>query len=145
MHLLRFIKNNKRPGLFLIIFLFSLYSTYLYFTVGQRGYDNVLVVLSQQFLKGHLALPIYNLPIRDISNYYNNFYVYFGPLASILLMPFVLVFGKSFPQASIGFFTLISSFIAIYFISRKFLFDKIIKICNSAYYYRSNFQLYLYG
>jgi len=134
MRFFRFLKKNKRFGLFLVVLIFSLYSTYLYLTVGQRGYDDVLVVLSQQFLKFHVALPIYNLPIRDISDYYNNFYVYFGPLSSVLLMPFVFVFGKSFPQVSLGVFTLVSSFIAAYFISRKFLFNKIDSLWLSLFF-----------
>jgi len=119
------LKTHGKLWLFVLLFLFSLYSTFLYLTVGQRGYDNVLVVLSQQFLNHHISLPIYNLPVRDISSYFNNYYVYFGPLSSILMMPFVLVFGQAFPEVSIGVFSLVVSFIAAYFIAKKFLFKTV--------------------
>lgn len=118
-----FLKRNGKLALFALLSLFSLYSTYLYLTIGQRGFDNVLIKLSTQFVNGHIALPIYNLPVRDISAYYNNFYVYFGPLSSILLMPFAFFFKDAFPQVTIGVGSMIVSFIAVYFISKKFKFN----------------------
>lgn len=103
---------------------FVLFATFQYLTVGQRGGDTQLVVLSSEFLKWNIELPRNNLPKLDIANYYNNYYVYFGPLASILLLPFVFVFGTSVPQVSIGVFSMISSGILAYFISRHFKFEK---------------------
>jgi len=132
-----FISFFKRHGiliLFVLLSVFSLYSTYLYLTIGQRGFDKVLISLATQFVSGHVALPIYNLPVRDISAYYNNFYVYFGPLSSILLMPFAFFFKDSFPQVTIGVFSMIVSFIAVYFISKKFKFSSLDSLWLSLFF-----------
>lgn len=125
MRILLFLRERMKIILFVCFLALSLYSTFLYLTVGQRGFDKVLVVLSQQFITGHTVLPIYNLPLRDVSNYFNNYYVYFGPLSSLLLMPFVFFLGEAMPQVSIGIFSMLASFIAIYGISQKFKFSHI--------------------
>ncbi len=125
MSVVLYLRQYGKLFLFLLMLGFGIYSTYLYLTIGQRGYDIDLVVLAYQFLHWNLDLPVINLPVRDIANYHNNFYIYFGPLSSILLMPFVLVFGQSFPQVSIGIFSLITSFIATYSIAKKFKFDRV--------------------
>jgi hypothetical protein len=124
MQILAFLKRHVETVALVMVIAFCLYSTFLYLTVGQRGFDKVLSQLALQFTKGHFALSIYNLPIRDFSAYYNNFYVYFGPLASILLMPFVFFFGDNFPQVTIGIFAIVTSFISVYFISKKFRFSR---------------------
>lgn len=125
MQLFYYLKTHGKLTLFVLLLLLSLYATFLYLTVGQRGFDTVLVKLSDQFIKHNTALSIYNLPPRDIANYYNNYYVYFGPLSSIILAPFVLVFGESVPQVSIGVASMITSFIAVYFITKKFKFSSL--------------------
>src|SRR5581483_10006764 len=96
------LKNKSKSIIFAVILIFALVSTIIYLTIGQRGYDSVLVVLALQFLKWKIALPTTGLPIRDVADYYNNYYVYFGPLSSLLLMPFALIFGYSTPQVLIG-------------------------------------------
>lgn len=119
--------KNKRFILFILLFLFSVFSSYLIFTTAIRiNNDNSLVLLSNAFLTKHIALPINSeLPLGDVADYYYNFYLYFGPFPSIVLMPFVFIFGKSFPQVSIGIVSLILSFFAIFKISRRFKFDVI--------------------
>jgi hypothetical protein len=134
MRVLSFLKRHSGTILFTLILLFSLYSTYLYLTAGQRGFDKVLSSLALQFSKGHIALSIYNLPIRDISAYYNNYYVYFGPLASILLMPGAFFFGDNFPQVTIGISSMIVSFITVYFISKKFKFNRLDSLWLSLFF-----------
>lgn len=124
MSILSLLRRYGGKMLLVLTSLFCLYSTYLYLTVGQRGYDKVLSSLALQFTKLHVALPIYNLPIRDISAYYNNFYVYFGPLASILLMPGALIFGDNFPQVIIGVGSMLVSFVTVYFIAKYFKFSR---------------------
>ncbi len=134
MKVLSFLKRHSGKIVFILIFLFCLYSTYLYLTVGQRGFDKVLSSLALQFTKGHIALPIYNLPIRDISGYFNNYYVYFGPLASILLMPGAFFFGDNFPQVTIGLGAMIVSFIAVYFIAKHFKFNRLDSLWLSVFF-----------
>lgn len=131
---IHFLRRHGKLILFVLLSLFSLYSTYLYLTIGQRGFDKVLISLSTQFVNGHIALPIYNLPIRDIAAYYNNFYVYFGPLSSILLMPFAFFFKDTFPQVTIGVGSMVASFIAIYFISKKFKFSSLDSLWLSLFF-----------
>lgn len=121
---IKFIKN-KRFILFTLLLLFSVFSSFLIFiTAGRFNNDNSLVLLSNAFLSKHIALPANaELPLGDVADYYYNFYLYFGPLPSIVLMPFVFIFGKGFPQVSIGIVSLILSFFASYKISRSFKFD----------------------
>ena len=125
MGILLFLKRHGRLLTLILALALSLYSAYLYLTVSQRGYDKILSQLALQFTRGHLALSIFNLPIRDYSNYYNNFYVYFGPLASILLIPGVLFFGDNFPQVTIGISSMIVSFLAMLELVRQGLMDAI--------------------
>lgn len=127
-------KGKTRLTLFLILFAFSLISTVMYLTLGQLGKDDVLVVLSGEFLKWNVNLPIDKIPVRDVSDYYSNFYVYFGPLSSIIFMPFVLIFGTSFPQVSLGVFSMIFSFVIVFFISRYFKFDKVDSLWLSLFF-----------
>lgn len=122
-----FFKKNARFIVFLLLLVFSIYSSYLIITTTKK-YDNEnhLVLLAGQFLKGHLALsPIVDLPRGDIADYFSNFYLYFGPFPSILLMPVVLIFGKNTPQWIVGVFSMIVSFILVYQIARKFKFSSI--------------------
>jgi len=129
-----FFKRKWKLVLFIPFLFLALYSTFLYLTVGQRGYDDVLVKLSEQFLKGHTVLSIYNLPIRDIANYYNNYYVYFGPLASLILIPFVFFFGEAVPQVSIGVGSMIASFVVVYFIAKRFKFTSLDSLWLSLFF-----------
>ena len=119
---------------FILISLITLYATYLYLTVGQRGFDDGLVRLSEQFLKGRMDLPVLNSPSRDVSSYNNNFYLYFGPLSSIILMPFALIFGSTFPQVSIGVLSMVVSFIAVYGIAKHFKFSSIDRLWLSLFF-----------
>lgn len=77
------------------------------------------VDLASAFLKGQLHL---NEPIRDsvgdTSLFQGKYYVYFSPLPAILLMPFVALFGRNFPQQSLIPFIAIGTFIVIYKICR---------------------------
>lgn len=123
MNLLIYLSKHKRIVLLIFLLILSLYSSYLFLSAGQRGFDTVLVNLAEQFLKWHIALPYNKIPIRDIADYYNNYYVYFGPLSSLMLMPFVLIFGSSTPQVLLGIFSMTVSFIAVYGISRIFKFN----------------------
>lgn len=134
MSYIMYLRRNLKVILFIVFFIFSLYSTYLYLTVGQRGYDDDLVKLSGRFLDRKITLSIYNLPVRDIANYYNNYYIYFGPLSSLLLMPFVLVFGEHVPQVSLGVFSVIVSFIGVYFIAKHFKFSLIDSLWMSLFF-----------
>lgn len=128
------LKRRGRLVLFILISLLCLYSYILYLNAGQQGHDTVLTILSEQFLKWKITLPTNNLPPRDIANYHNNFYVYFGPLGSIMLMPFVLIFGGAFPQVFLGIFSAVVSFIAVYFIAKHFKFSNLDSLWLSLFF-----------
>jgi hypothetical protein len=120
-------KEKTKIFLFILLFLFTIFSAVLIaFTAAKYNWDKSLSLLAVQFIKGHVSLaPTIDLPVGDISIFNGKYYMYFGPLASIILMPFVAFFGKSFPQLVIGLGTLAVSFFAIYSISRSFKFSKI--------------------
>ncbi len=126
--------KNTKLILFVFISLFISYAIFQFLTVGQRGYDTVLTDLAVRFTEGKVSMSIHKLPPRDISNYYNNYYVYFGPLSSLMIMPFVYVFGEKVPQVSIGIFSMIVSFVAVYFIALKFRFEKLDSLWLSTFF-----------
>lgn len=135
MSFVRHLRNNSKAYLFIFLFLLSIFSSYLYLTVGQKNWDKSLVLLSEQFLRHKISLPISkDLPVGDVADYKNNFYLYFGPFASVLLMPFVAIFGTRFPQYFIGIFSMVVSFIIIYLISRKFKFNKLDSLWLSLFF-----------
>jgi hypothetical protein len=117
--------KNKRFIIFILFLLFSVFSSYLIFiTAGRFNNDDSLVLLANAFLTKHIALPINNeLPLGDVADYFYNFYLYFGPFSSIILMPFVFIFGKTFPQVFIGISSLFLSFYTSYKISKNFKFS----------------------
>lgn len=129
-------RENKRLVFFVALFLFSIYSSFLIaINAAKYNSDKHLVLLTSQFLTGHLAIPpTSELPVGDVANYYNNFYLYFGPLPSILLMPFVFIFGKNFPQITIGIASIIASFIAVYFICKTFKFNRLDSLWLSLFF-----------
>lgn len=130
------LKLRRNPRLVLLVILVALciYATVLYLTVGQRGYDTVLTDLSVRFAEGKVSMSIHKIPPRDISNYFSNFYVYFGPLSSLMLLPLVIFFGEHTPQILVGIFSMVVSFIAVYFISLKFKFGKVDSLFLSLFF-----------
>lgn len=123
-----------RLSLLVALLLLCIYTTILYLTAGQRGHDTILTNLATRFTEGKVSMSVYRIPERDISNYYGNYYVYFGPLASLMLIPLVLIFGEQTPQVLIGVFSMIVSFAAVYFIARKFKFSKVDSLWVSVFF-----------
>lgn len=112
--------------LFILLLLFSIYSSFLIIQVSNKHvYDHHLSILAAQFVKGHTAIPGVDVPFGDVADYYSNYYLYFGPLPSIILMPLVFFWGKDFPQVYLGIFSMLFSFIAVYLLSRRFKFESI--------------------
>lgn len=129
-------KEKYKKILFIILLAFSIVSTYLILiTAAKYNWDISLNLLAMQFLKGHISLePTLDLPVGDISIFNGKYYIFFGPLASILLMPAVAIFGKSFPQVALGIIGLIVSFFAVYSISKSFKFNKIDSLWLSLFF-----------
>lgn len=110
--------------MFTALLLFSIFSSFLILQTAARfNSDKSLVLLAGQFLKGHVSLaPNSDLPIGDISKYGGKYYMYFGPLGSVILIPFVAAFGLSFPQIWEGIAILLVSFFVTYALCRRFSF-----------------------
>ncbi|MCL5434883.1 MAG: hypothetical protein M1405_00655 [Patescibacteria group bacterium] len=122
--------------LFIALLLFSLFSSVLILTTASKyNWDYSLSLLANQFIHKHISIaPANDMPLGDISTYHGKFYLYFGPLASIILMPFVLVFGKNFPQVILGILSAALSFYAIYSISKHFKFNKVDSLFLSLFF-----------
>lgn len=112
---------------FIILFGFALISAFLIFTTALHfNNDKSLSLLAGQFVTGHISLePNTDLPAGDISIYNGKYYMYFGPLASLILMIPVAIFGTNFSQATLGIAALIVSFFSTYILSRAFRFSKV--------------------
>ncbi len=105
-----------------VLFVFAIYSAIIISQTTVRtgaARDNHLVLLAQQFSQGHLNLSPLGLPQGDYVDYFGKQFLYFGPLPSIILVPFAILYGRTFPQGYLGFGTLILSFIAIWLLCRR--------------------------
>lgn len=122
-----FMKEKSKILLFVLIFLFTIFSSFLIFSTAVKyNSDKSLSLLAAQFIKGHISMePTKELPLGDISIYGGKFYLYFGMFPSFILMPFVAFFGKNFPQGILGIGSMAASFAAIFSISRSFKFKQI--------------------
>ena len=122
--------------LFVIVFLFALFSSVLIvMTAAKFNWDNSLSLLANQFLHGHISMePTRELPLGDIALSGGKYYLYFGILPSIFLMPFVVIFGKYFPQIIIGITSMIASFGAVFYIARAFKFPKLDSLWLSLFF-----------
>lgn len=69
------------------------------------------VLQAQAFLQGHLDIPPSGL--NDLAFFHDSYYVPFGPLPSVLLIPFVFL-TSSVPQQILGIFALVITFTALY-------------------------------
>lgn len=123
---LSWFKTHAQKILLFVIILFAIYSALVLLRYGPIfNSDNSLVLMAKQFSIGHVSLaPTTDMPAGDMSFFNGRYYLFYGPFASIFLIPFVVVFGKGFPQVSLGIISLIISFIATYSISRSFKFGK---------------------
>src|SRR5205085_2825525 len=121
------IKKYPRLISFLAVFLYCIYACII--LIPQLNIFNSqqsLVLLANQFLHGKISLaPTIDLPVSDIAKYNGKYYLYFGPFPSLFLMPFTMIFGKNFPQVSIGIFSLVLSFYAAYSLAIFFNFSKV--------------------
>lgn len=82
--------------------------------------DNHFSLLAQSFLNNDLFLYPQKLPSGDYADYKGKQYLYFGPVPSIILIPFVYIFGDNFNQFFLSVFSLILIFISSFLIARRF-------------------------
>jgi uncharacterized membrane protein len=119
----------KRQSLTFIVaislFIFATFSGYL---VNKASTfvtpNNHFSFLAYSFIHKDLFLSPINLPTSDFADYRARQYLFYGPLPSVALIPFVLFFGKNFPETFLSFVSLVFIFVAVYFISKKFVRSK---------------------
>ncbi len=86
---------------FILIFFLSL-TVYFLTSPGHTPYNH-FTLLADAFIHGKLHITA-NIPwLEKIPIDQNNFYVANPPMPAILSIPFVLVFGKNFPQEYLAF------------------------------------------
>lgn len=84
--------------------------------------DKHFAKLAQSFLKNDLFLNPINLPAGDFADYNGKQYLFFGPTPSVILMPFVVIFGENFPQMFLSFTSIIITFFVIFQLCKRLNF-----------------------
>ncbi len=107
----------------LIIFAFAVFSGFIIHRATWFAQDKHFSLLAESFTKNDLFLSPYNLPAGDYTDYLGKQYLFFGPLPSVVLIPFVYIWGRNFPQINLSFFSLAITFIAIFQLSKKLKFS----------------------
>src|SRR3989344_2176168 len=109
----------------LLIFIFAVFSGLITYRASWFNVDKHFSLLALSFLKNDLFLEPINLPQGDYADFYAKQYLFYGPMPSIILMPFVFIQGKNFPQMTLSISSLVIVYIAIFFLCRKLKFTKI--------------------
>ncbi|MBI3282768.1 hypothetical protein HYZ70_01695 [Candidatus Curtissbacteria bacterium] len=109
----------------LLIFLFAVFSGFIIWRDAWFENDRHFSILTESFLKGDLFLSPINLPQGDFADYFGRQYLFYGPLPSILLVPFVAVFGRNFQQAVLSWVSLPIVYFSIYWLLRRLKLAKL--------------------
>lgn len=106
-----------------LVFVFAVFSGFLIHNQTQFVNDNHFILLAESFIHNDLFLSSDNLPPGDFADYQAKQYLFFGPVPSVILIPFVYMFGTKFPQMFLSLSSLIIIYLAIFSICRKLKFD----------------------
>lgn len=106
-----------------LIFVFAIFSGYLIHKESLFVNDNHFIKLAQSFIRNDLYLSPNNLPSGDYVDYKGHQFLFFGPLPSVISIPFVLIWGEDFSQYFLSLGSLILSFLLVFKICRKLNFD----------------------
>ena len=109
----------------LAIFIFAVFSGFIIHQASWFNADKHFSLLAESFVHNDLFLSPYNLPDGDYVDFYGKQYLFFGPLPSIILMPFVFIWGKNFPQITLSITSLVAVYLSIFLLCRKLQFTKI--------------------
>lgn len=97
MNLTHILHDKRTLSTSLILFLLTLI-IYLLSYKGEGKNYNYFVLLADAFLHGRTYLTINPPWLNELVKIKNNFYVASPPMPEIMLIPFVFIFGTSFPQ-----------------------------------------------
>lgn len=109
----------------LLIFLFAVFSGFIIYRAAWFETDRHFSLLADSFLRGDLFLSPINLPGGDYADYKAKQYLFYQPLPSILLMPFVFVFGKNFPQVALSVTSLVVVYFSIFWLLARLRFSRV--------------------
>lgn len=115
--------TNKILPFFLVFF--AIFSGFLNYKAANFTNDQHFSSLAHSFINNDLFLSPFNLPSGDYADYMAKQYLFYGPMPSIMLAPFVFVFGKDFPQMSLSLTAIFVTYISIFFLSTKLKFNKL--------------------
>lgn len=87
----------------LFLFTFTLF-VYLLSNFGRNTPYNYFVILADAFLHGRLYITESFSWLNELVKWQGYLYVVFPPMPTFLLMPFVAIFGTSFPQQLLSIF-----------------------------------------
>jgi len=109
----------------LLVFIFAVFCGLIIYRAAWFNIDKHFSLLAQSFLNNDLFLSPNNLPPGDYADFAGKQYLFFGPIPSILLAPFVFIWGKNFPQMTLSTASLVIIYVAIFFVTRKLKFTKL--------------------
>jgi len=87
--------------------------------------DRHLGLMAQRFWQWKVSLNPMNRPEGDVVDYFANFYVYFGPMTSLLLMPVVLVWKSAQSQIVLGLGAMVASLVASYKLAERWGYKEV--------------------
>ncbi|MEK7580972.1 MAG: hypothetical protein AAB512_01695 [Patescibacteria group bacterium] len=117
---MRYILNFFLP---VSLLLFSIFAGFVIHNATGFASDNHFTKLAVSFSKNDLFLSPYNLPGGDYADYYGRQYLFFGPLPSIVLVPFIVFFGENFPQIFLSFISIAVTYIIVFRLTQKLKFS----------------------
>lgn len=80
-----------------IIFIITFF-VYFFSHRGEGVHWNYFVLLADTFLHGRLNVLDHPVWLNELVFWQGKYYVVYPPMPAIILMPFVAIFGKTFPQ-----------------------------------------------
>lgn len=108
-----------------LVFIFAAFSGFIIHRATWFVSDAHFSILASSFVHNDLFLSPMNLPNGDYVDYMGKQYLFFGPMPSILLMPFAAIWGRDFPQMSLSFTSLVVVYLATFFLCIRLKLDKI--------------------
>ena len=141
MKLLHILHDKRTLSISLILFLITLV-VYLFSNRGEGRYYNYFVLLADAILHGRLYLSIHPSWLSELIKLGNKYYVPYPPMPAFLLLPFVLIFGSSFPQPLLSIFLGALNVSLCFIVISKLFKSERIGILTSALYAFGTIQWY---
>lgn len=122
--LLHILHEKKTLRISLILFISS-FIIYLISYRGEGRFYNHFALLAKSILDGHFYITEKPTWLNELVDIKNKFYVPFPPMPAILLVPFVFVFGPSFPQPLLSILIGSLNVVLCFIVVKNFFNEKI--------------------